>query len=370
MRTGFPFISMIVEFLGRRRSPPSVDFSENEVVKSFGQFKIPWGGEYLNLPPNVAVVISFPDGQQRAYQTGGILNLPMGVYGRKFVDMSRRYMNMPRVKATTSDSWTVSLQIEVTWQVSDPLMIANTKKPIHALRDLCRAATIDFIQSNPHDLLVSSPEVEPMEEEKIANSILKRIRKNPALVGFNFVNINVLDRRGDPKRLEKRQAGMVQLEEIERKVAVEDKRSSLAEKEIITKKKAELTQAEFDAQIARMKFPAEELRVQIQNLSKKQGLQQERYIEALSVLRDTLGDYLGLLKQAQLTPGLQPRLDKKALEPMTEAMRAFLDLNPSLLADGEILETSRSSSSKDQDKDPDILPAVHVRDKESDFDKR
>lgn len=361
-RTNLPLISTIVEFFGRRRSPISVDFTEHEIVKLLGEFQIPWWGEYLNLPPNVAAVISFPSGQQRPYRTGGLLNLPVGRYGLKFVDMSRRYINLSRVQATTSDAWNVTLQIEVTWQVNDPLLIANTKKPIYALNDLCRAAIIDFINSTPHDSLVSSPEIEPIKEKKVAEDILDRLEKNPALAGFNFININVLERRGDPKRLEKRQAGMVQLEEIERKVAVEDKRSSLAKKEMLTKKEAELTQAEYDAKIAKMSFPAEKLKVDIQNLSKKKGLQQERYIETLSVLRDTLGQYLGLLTQAQLTPGLQPRLDKEALKPMTDAMRAFLDLNLSSLFEDDTSEAERTSFPEDQDDDTDILPAVNVRD--------
>ena len=210
---------------GWNRPVVQLSLPENEVVTPIVPLIIPWCNYYLNVPPASTAILTSPDGNQSMFTTGEYLDLDQGSYGVQFVDMSQRMTPLHNVTACSSDAWNVTLDVNIIWQVRNPLQLANISHPIHTLIDLCRAASVNFIQTQTHDRLVPASDVEAMSESEIANGILERLVNNPALAGFRFININIPKRQGDPQRMEKIQQSMVKQTEAQHATCVSKLRS-------------------------------------------------------------------------------------------------------------------------------------------------
>jgi len=193
-RQTISLISLLVELWGRWRPVEDILFGENELVKPLRQLKIPWYGAYLNMPAAVSAVISSPEGKQVVFASGGLLNLPEGIYGLKYVDMKQRSTYISNIQIKSKDAWQVSVDLEAIWRVNDPILITNTQNPLLNLVDICRSTSVDVIQSYPHDGVVASPEVEPIQESKLSNKILERLNNRLDLRGFHFISVTFVQK--------------------------------------------------------------------------------------------------------------------------------------------------------------------------------
>jgi hypothetical protein len=360
---------------GRNRPVVQLSLPENEAVTPIVPLMIPWSKYYLNVPPNSAAVVTSPDGRQFLVTTGGYLDIEQGSYGVQFVDMSQRMTQLHNVMACSSDAWNVTLDVNIIWQVRNPLQLANISHPIHTLIDLCRAATVNFIQTQTHDRLVPASDVVAMSESEIANGILERLANNPALAGFRFININIPKRQGDPQRMEKIQQSMVkqteaqrdlrvQIEKLKSELEVSQQKFTVAEQQehlaiqearvnrmrIEEESKVAITQAELQKKVSEIMYSVQHQTVEIQQMSAAQQLQQEQFLKTLEVSRDALTQFASVVMQAQMTPGLAQAVDPSVFEVFARAMEALSRAAP-------ILNVPPSQPDASQD----ILSPVNVK---------
>lgn len=363
-----PIISDIVAYFGRKRNITSLTFGEDELVKPLAKLDIPWYGAYLNLPTAVAAVITAPEGWQMVYKSGGVINSPPGKYGVHFVDMRQRRTQLPGIQAISSDAWKISMTIELNWQVADPQKIVNTHQPFHTLVNQVKAAVVNFIRSQPHDGLVSAPKVPAIAEMIITQDILRQVRANPALSGFNFINISVLTRQGDPERIQKVHQSMLQktetqqnlelevirlkgeLDVMQEKLAVAQKQETLDVQDAHRKSVVALTEAEFTNRVAEILRPVQEQEVEIRQLGESQRLEQERVLEAMKIGGAALSQLAGVLSQMQMTPGLQHGLDNQSFEVLVRLLHSLTENIPAVAV-------NRPPSPEP----PYVLPAVQIR---------
>ena len=90
---GRPYIPFLTEYAahqGQRRGVKELEFSNHTIVTPLIQFKVPFWGYYLNVPPATVAVVTHPDGQRSFYSQGGMVDLGPGKYGVQFVDMRQR----------------------------------------------------------------------------------------------------------------------------------------------------------------------------------------------------------------------------------------------------------------------------------------
>ena len=360
---------------GRNRPVVQLSLPENEVITPIVPLIIPWDKYYLNVPPTSNAILTSPDGRQLIYNMGGYLDLQQGSYGVQFIDMSQRLTRLHNVNASSSDAWDVTLDLDITWQVGNPLQLANISHPIHTLIDLCRAATVNFIQTQTHDRLVPASDMVTMSEVEIANGILERLAKNPALGGFRFININIPKRQGDAQRMEKIQQSMVKQTEAQRdlrvqieklksdlevtqsKLAVAEQQEHLAVQEarvnrmrIEEESKVAITQAELQKKVSEIMYSVQHQTVEIQQMSAAQQLQQEQFLKTLEVSRDALTQFASVVMQAQMTPGLAQTVDPSVFEVFARAMEALSRAAPLLnMPDSQPVASH------------DILPPVNVK---------
>jgi len=200
-RPYIPILSQFEEYRGRRRSVGVLELPENEIQTPSVSFHVPPWGYYLNMPPCTVAVISSSAGETQVYQRGGMVELEPGEYTIQFIDFRRRYTSLRAVKARSRDAWEVSLSVEISWRVSDPLEIIGTRKASTELINLARGAIMNYISENEHDDLVVVPFSRPISDENITKDILDKLKNHPNLKGFHFIHVDILERLGDPERL-------------------------------------------------------------------------------------------------------------------------------------------------------------------------
>jgi|GEM_PF-3406102 len=329
----------ITEFFGRHFWPGSVRFAEHELVKSSEDMRVwPIFGAYLGLPPNVAAVVTSRDGQQSQYRTGGLLNLPHGLYSLQYVDMRQQRTILYDIHADTLDAWQVTLTLEIIWQVRSPLQVIAIHRPWQAFTNECRAAAINFIQSHNHDTLIPARQSTPLEDTEISEAIQNQVRASPTFNGFQLLGIKVLERRGDPLRLDKIRASNEQLTTYEQTILVENEKLKLelqkVQQELMlvqqgrdvdlerarTRMLVERTEAEMQAEIFKITLAMREKTIELENAARAQALRQEQIIEGMKMIKD----FAEMFVQMQMNPGLQRTIDDSAMRTMMQLVQSML----------------------------------------------
>jgi hypothetical protein len=337
------FFSWIYGIIGRFGPMPRPHFNEDQIVSYPEQFTIYTGRKYVKVPQQTAVVITSVDGKQEVYLEGRVIRRPIGPYDIQYIDMKQRTTRITNIRAKSSDAWDVLLSIDVTWQVKNPLVVLKGSEPFQTLCNLCRSATVDFIQSKIHDNLVASPGAQPLPESEISAGILERISVYPAVRGFTFHNINVIEKRGDPKRIYKLEAAMVrkteqdsglllELERLQGQIKILQEQLNLTKEqgilymqEATNIKEVSQTKAETEAGVSKIHADAEayfaEIRLPIEaqraRLQRYQNAQQIDHAEVMKEM-DTFGEIMKEFAQALAN---MPNLGSNVPE---EAFKVFL----------------------------------------------
>ncbi len=362
--------------LAPRHPTEQVKFSDLELVKQGRPFRLGLRGFYLGIPPFTAAIINGSDGSPRLYTRGSLIVGTQDTYQVRYVDLNQRSTYLPNVQAESNDAWKVSLTISLSWRVRNALQIAATADPLRLLRNLTQAAAINTIAIYPHDGLVPTPQVKPIAEAEIAERILNQLRANPALAGFDFISVNVLDRHGDNRRTEKIQESLIDLTENRQQLMLEIERLN-AEIQItkqkleVLKQQAELvsqeaavdrrrveeqgitdlSQAEAQARIAAAQEPLLRQLVDFQRQLAAQDLEQAQFMKILEVSGEAFKKMAEVIIQAQMSPGFQHNLDPRLFEMLAKSMESLASAAPKIIS---------ISEGKPPDP-PDVLPAVNIK---------
>jgi hypothetical protein len=340
---------------GRSRSMINIPFTDKVIVSQEYPYPIGSLGEYLNLQASTSAIIIAPDGQQYQYDIGGLLNLPKGRYRIFYVDRHIRHSRFLNIKSKSSDNWSVTLSIDVTWQIGDPKVVLNMLNPITNMETLVDAALKNYIKTKLHDGLVPVPKVAAIGEGDITKVILEQLRTNPALKGFQFQNINILDRQGDPERINLLRTKSLQSTEYQQDLQLQNEKLeyelTVAKRELAILKEREqipvqaakterlvkeeearviVTQADFQSQVAEILRPVLLQNVELQQRSNMQQLQQNQVIKAMEISGEAISKLAGILMQAQLIPGLQHGLDNRTIEMLTQTLDSLSRLVPTV----------------------------------------
>jgi hypothetical protein len=74
----------------------------------------------------------------------------------QWVDATQHRHALPAVSGVSLDGWKITLEVQVIFQVNDPLQIVQVAEPLATLEAVCRAAILAQIETMPHEALLGS----------------------------------------------------------------------------------------------------------------------------------------------------------------------------------------------------------------------
>jgi len=179
-----------------------------------------WGllGELVVWPGTCAVVTA-RDGTGRVYPAGShsLFDLPLGSATVQFVHTARQRRVLAPVEGLSQDKWRVRLSAEVEFEVREPWRVAQATQPLATLDAVVTSCTLAQIEAMTHDALTGSedgvgatPCGRPVGLETITAGILQRVRQRESLDGLWVVDLIIVERAGDERRVQIMQEASVE----------------------------------------------------------------------------------------------------------------------------------------------------------------
>lgn len=221
-----------IEYWGKRRPPLLVTFQENEIVARGESIRVRdlFGAVFLNVDPNVFVVLTAPDGTLTLVP-GGYNRLEPGFYLRHYVDKRTRTNILPSVTDTTLDGAKVTLTLALSYNVIDPIKAMKLEHPVETLLALVQIDIGEFIKEHTHDEILGRANINETGRGGITQYLYQQHQKhyNVAPV-FSIVGI-AFQRRGDPKLMDIRLEDRHSTARLELDHKIQGLEQQIAEKE-------------------------------------------------------------------------------------------------------------------------------------------
>jgi hypothetical protein len=284
-------VQLWLEYWGRRRSPLLFSFPDNEVMTPESSFRVPFWARaiYLNLHPTLYAVAISPDGIPQRLKGGYNFPLSSGLYIIHFIDKRDRKGFIPKTSETTQDGVIVSLELIITYRVSDPIKLLEIQQPVATIFSFMQSDLKEYIRSQHYDEIFGSGDGQSIDSARLVQYIKQRhIDRHQVARVFAITNVAVNGWEGDPKLTEIRKNFQVQQkqniasteilkqnQELDRKVAAQD---------------AEIKRINAQAEVAQQEILQEMKlqQVQLDNARRALSLQQEKWSRAMDALSQTL----------------------------------------------------------------------------------
>lgn len=349
-------LSVVMQDLAVLKRPlplKPVEFALGEITTQPESISVFPTGRMLRIQPNLCALVTHPSGRVTTYAPGThYLSPDIRNYTIQYYDMRQQNITLSEIRSVSSDAWDVMLTMEVFWQVRSPLQILNIQQPRETMESICRSIVIDFIRTNHHDAMVSTPGQSPLSATGIANRIQSALCKNLTLQGFKIIAILIMDIKGDKRRTEVVQKSIVRKTEIDQEVMIQREQARLAgekldlEQEFANRnqalaiKKAEtkrleeeeearvrLRKAEITAIEAITARDAQVQEVEIQRLAEQQRMQHEQILKAMEVRGQAFGQLASaLLQTTNLNGGIQRGSDGFNHEAVARALETLANM--------------------------------------------
>lgn len=241
-----PLISSIKHYLGRNRPVVLPNFPNDEVVSRPLQINVAMGGEFLPVPAYTEAVVNAPSGISRSYKQGSMLLGETGTYTICYVDMRQHTTQISGIQARSRDSLTVTLSVDVTWQVGNPVALVYIDRAVAQLRQQVSAAAQNYILVHEFAELVPTPDTRALPEAEIAAALLREMQASAALSSFRFISLKVRDRHGDPNLADQFQA--VQAQRAHERAALQAKIQELQQQLDVTRAQMQTRIQELEMQ--------------------------------------------------------------------------------------------------------------------------
>ena len=177
-------------------------------------------GQLIVLPGTCAVVTG-RKGYRQVFSPGThtLFEVPLGPATVQWVNTRRQRRELPAITALSQDKWRVTLRVAVEFEVTDAEAIAQHADPLTALETAARAAILAQIEALPHDALTGRVDGEdaPSGVNAVAEGVLQHLRDSPSVEGLQVVNLSIVERQGDERRIQ-----IVQNAVVERTRLVEE----------------------------------------------------------------------------------------------------------------------------------------------------
>ncbi len=261
-----PILSQIEENEGQTHPPVPYPLHDNLVVSEPVKVVMRSWGAYVYPYINTAQILYHPNGiSAKLDRSGMIYGLDEGVYSIVYVDLCEFTHPIMPITTTSVDGWRVTLNVNITWKVGNPYLIASMKDPVQRLTDQIHSDVTHYIHSKTFVQLVPMPGGHPLPETFIISEILDLLLEDPALrYGYEIIGVTIRDRTGDPRmnqtihdailrNTELTQAQNVEIERLRRELDVQQQRL------LYTQKHGDVKCATARAEV---KEEAEKLRLQ------------------------------------------------------------------------------------------------------------
>jgi len=282
-----------------------------------------WGllGE-LRVWPGTCAVVTAPDGTGRIYPAGShsLFDLPLGSATVQFVHTARQRRVPAPVEGLSQDKWRVKLNAEVEFEVREPRRVVQATQPLATLDAVVTSCTLAQIEATPYDALTGSNDGDGAGLEAITAGILQRVRQRESLEGLWVVDLIIVERVGDERRVQIMQEASVErarlseeqrtqeqfdqtrlhLLELERQVLEREQVLALLETQgqldrTQIEEGRRLVAARVDAEVARIRCVEEEWQTELQQRLEEQAAARERttlslcqrHAETLAVIEGT-----------------------------------------------------------------------------------
>jgi hypothetical protein len=161
-------------------------------------------GQLVVLPGTCAVIIG-RKGYRQIFEPGThtLFEIPLGPATVQWVNTRRQWREMAPVQSLSQDKWRVSLQAAVEFEVADAESIAQHADPLTALDTAAREAILAQIEALPHDALTGYIDGEETISgvDSLAGRILQHLQDSPSVEGFKIIDLSILERIGDERRV-------------------------------------------------------------------------------------------------------------------------------------------------------------------------
>jgi hypothetical protein len=184
------------------------------------------------VPPATVAVLNGPKGICRVYTPGSywLWDLPPGPVLTQWVDAGHRRRHVGPIEGWSADKWRVRLTLVVDFIVADPEAIATHSAPLQALDDAVRSGVLHQLERRSHAELTGYDEHSGGIDAP-AGVILERLQHDPSLAGLEIIDVHVLERVGDERRIEAATdtaVALARIEESARLRQAEDRSALLA----------------------------------------------------------------------------------------------------------------------------------------------
>lgn len=258
----------VVEFFGRRKLPPEITFSANDILSPAYMRKVGWltNAIYVNLTPKLYAIAIAPDGKP-IHLRGGINHpLSSGWYSIYYIVKEHRQAVIPKVSETTTDGAQVSLELIINYRVADPIKALEVEKPVETLIAFIKADIQEYIRTHAYDELLGDGAIRRIDDGMISRYVKeKHLARHQLSKLFYIADIAVEEKTGDPKLMEIRENFQIQ------------QRQNTTENELL-KQKQELEKkvARQEAEILRIKTEAAAVQNEITQKMALKNMELER----------------------------------------------------------------------------------------------
>ncbi len=286
-------------------------FSHDQIITRPGDYWVGLiGQDYLYMFPMMVALITTQDGQVVPVKEGNYPPLPRGAHKLQYVDLREKTTQL-RTTGPSAEGYAVRLAVMLTWKIADPAKVISIQEPVATLLLAGEAAIKRLIRSHQHDQLVCAEGNQLISDGQIGHFILEELKTNQACRCFSFVNIDVLERTGDPKVVEIQQTKQLQEKQIQSDLITITQQQRLAEQKkalVTTKGEVDREQVIIETQLAELQANFEARRTEILTHAQRLVAELERIREQPDRLHE------------QALKGLEVR--KEALKSLIEAQRA------------------------------------------------
>jgi len=351
-----PVLSQIEENEGQTHPPTPYPLHDDLVVSEPVKVVMRSWGAYVYPFINTAQILHHPNGQrEKLLSSGMIYQRDEGVYSVVYVDLCEFTHPIMPITTTSADGWRVTLNVNVTWKVGDPYLIASMKDPVQRLTDQVRSAVTHYIHSKTFVQLVPMPGGHPLSEHFMIAEILDLLLGDPSLQkAYEIIGVTIRDRTGDPRmnqtihdailrQTELTQAQNVEIDRLKRELDVQGQRLLYAQKH--GQANLEMARAEVNEGAERLRFQVEMAKVEAdvwKNLQKAKiemaelerfrainKLDQQQFTRFLEIVGEAFSDLSKISATAPLSPGYQPNVDfNKIFDDLLEAFKSIMKAYP------------------------------------------
>lgn len=309
-------IHWLVALRGRGRGPEDVSFEEGQLVAQGYEFRVRngVGAHYFNLPPKVFSIVTWPNGDLKKIDQGGLHELPSGRYLIQYVTAKELTGETELVSENTIDGASISISVFFKYCVLNPLQVFAVRDPLKGLVKSLEVDIREYIRANTHESLW---EASRSKGDKSLSRFLRQ-QPNPATRNRALVLIDA-EMQGfnpDPKFLE-----------LVRNIQIQGRQNKNDIEILAQKQNLERRVTEQDALIKKMRLNASAEQQEIYRQIDLKSIEVENKRRAWKRQYDTFAEIAHAVSEAASNGQSLNTEIMSVLADLAEALRENLDDN-------------------------------------------